>query len=106
MARLTTVANFVHANMPNGTSYPFPRLSPEDAWDIAAFVVSQPRPRKADLDKDYPDLLQKPVDTPYGPYADGFSQQQHIYGPFGPIRTAIARLKAEKEKEGAAPAPR
>jgi cytochrome c len=41
-----------------------------------------------DLDRDYPALLQKPVDTPYGPYADGFSEQQHKYGPFAPIRAA------------------
>ena len=60
------------------------------------------RPRKAGLDKDFPNLLEKPVDTPYGPYADGFSEQQHKYGPFAPIRAALARLKAEKER----PAPR
>jgi thiosulfate dehydrogenase len=93
MNRLTTLANFVHFNMPNGVSYILPRLIPEDAWDVAAFVVSQPRPRKADLDRDYPDRLQKPVDTPYGPYADGFSRDQHVYGPFGPIREELARLK-------------
>jgi hypothetical protein len=72
------------------------QLSPEQAWDIAAYVVSQPRPHKAGLDKDFPDLLEKPIDAPYGPYADGFGEQQHKYGPFAPIRAAVARLKAEK----------
>jgi len=76
--------------------YMMPQLSPEQAWDIAAYVVSQPRPHKANLDKDFPDLLEKPVDAPYGPYADGFSEQQHKYGPFAPIRLEVARLKAEK----------
>jgi thiosulfate dehydrogenase len=38
-------------------------------------------------------LLTKPVDAPYGPYFDKFSEQQHKYGPFAPIRAAIARLK-------------
>jgi thiosulfate dehydrogenase len=33
------------------------------------------------------------VDAPYGPYFDKFSEQQHKYGPFAPIRAAIARLK-------------
>jgi thiosulfate dehydrogenase len=94
MNRLATLANFVHDNMPNGTSYVMPRLAPADAWDVAAFVVSQPRPVKPDLEKDYPDLLQKPADTAYGPYADGFSREQHIYGPFRPIRDEIAQLKA------------
>jgi len=96
MARLINAANFIHFNMPHGADYLNPQLSPEQAWDIAAYVVSQPRPHKANLDKDFPDLLEKPVDAPYGPYADGFSEQQHKYGPFAPIRLEVARLKAEK----------
>jgi thiosulfate dehydrogenase len=96
MARLITAANFLHFNMPHGVDYLNPLLSPEQAWDIAAYVLSQPRPHKTGLDKDFPDLLEKPVDAPYGPYADGFSEQQHKYGPFAPIRAALARLKAEK----------
>jgi len=97
MARLTNAANFIHFNMPNGTSYDDPRLTQLDAWDVAAFLISQPRPKRAGLDRDFPDLLLKPVDTPYGPYADGFSQQQHQFGPFGPIKAAIDRLKAQKK---------
>src|SRR5262249_48127881 len=105
MARLITAANFLHFNMPHGVDYLNPQLSPEQAWDIAAYVISQPRPHKAGLDKDFPDLLEKPVDAPYGPYADGFSEQQHKYGPFAPIRAALARLKAEKAG-GQTPPPR
>jgi thiosulfate dehydrogenase len=97
MARLIAAANFIHFNMPHGVDYLNPQLSPEQAWDIAAYVISQPRPHKAGLDKDFPDPLEKPVDTPYGPYADGFSEQQHKYGPFAPIRAAIAKLKAEQK---------
>jgi thiosulfate dehydrogenase len=100
MARLITAANFIHFNMPHGADYLNPQLTPEQAWDIAAYMVSQPRPRKAGLDKDFPDLLEKPADVPYGPYADGFSEQQHKYGPFAPIRAAIAKLKAEKAAGG------
>ena len=95
-ARLITLANFVHDNMPNGTSWVAPTLSPEDAWDVAAHVLSQPRPQLAGIDRDFPDLLLKPVDAGYGPYADSFSQSQHRYGPFAPIRAEIARLKAER----------
>ncbi|MFL9825836.1 c-type cytochrome [Rhodoplanes sp. SY1] len=102
MARLITAANFLHFNMPHGTDYLDPQLAVADAWDIAAYVISQPRPQRAGLDKDFPDLLSKPVDTPYGPYADGFTAEQHKYGPFAPIRAAIDKLKAEK----AAPTPR
>ena len=35
---------------------------------------------------------QKPIDTPYGPYVDGFSLEQHKYGPFGPIRAKVEEL--------------
>lgn len=96
MARLTNVANFVHFNMPHGADYLNPQLSVENAWDVAAYVLSQPRPHKADLGHDFPDLLLKPVDAPYGPYADKFSERQHKYGPFAPIRAAIEKLKRER----------
>lgn len=98
MARLTTAADFIHFNMPNGTTYTNPQLTQVDAWDVAAYMLSQPRPHRAGLDKDFPDLLQKPVDTPYGPYADGFSERQHKFGPYGPIRAAIERLKARAKR--------
>ena len=86
-------ANFIHFNMPHGTDYLDARLGVEEAWDIAAYVESQPRPHRAGLEHDFPDLLTKPVDAPYGPYFDKFSELQHKYGPFAPIRAAIARLK-------------
>ena len=38
------------------------------------------------------------VDTPYGPYADGFSEVQHKYGPFGPIEIEDRRLRSEQSK--------
>jgi len=93
LARLIDFANFVHFNMPHGADYLNPQLSAADAWDVGAYVLSQPRPQLAGLDKDFPDRLLKPVDAPYGPYADSFSERQHKYGPWGPIREAIARLK-------------
>jgi len=93
MARIITFANFVHFNMPHGTDYVNPQLSVDDAWDVAAYVLSQPRLNLAGVAHDFPDLLSKPVDTPYGPYADHFSERQHKYGPFAPIRAAIEQLK-------------
>jgi thiosulfate dehydrogenase len=93
MARIIMFANFIHFNMPHGTDYLDVRLGVEEAWDIAAYVLSQSRPQRADLAHDFPDLQLKPVDAPYGPYFDKFGEQQHKYGPFAPIRSAIARLK-------------
>jgi thiosulfate dehydrogenase len=89
MGRLIGAANFIHNNMPNGTTWQQPVLSVEDSWDVAAFMLSQPRPRKARLDRDYPIRTEKPADTPYGPYADQFGQEQHRLGPFQPIQDKL-----------------
>ena len=70
--------------MPFGTDWRSPKLTDEEAWDVAAFVNSQPRPTM-DLGKDWPDIATKPFDHPFGPYTDGFSEVQHKYGPFQPI---------------------
>jgi hypothetical protein len=35
------------------------------------------------------------IDTPYGPYADGFPMEQHLLGPFGPIQVRVKELAAE-----------
>ncbi|KUR76724.1 c-type cytochrome [Novosphingobium sp. Fuku2-ISO-50] len=94
MARLTNAANFIHNNMPNGTTWTDPALSVTDAWDVAAYIEAQPRPHKADLDRDFPNRREKPVDAAYGPYADGFPASQHKFGPYAPIRAAIDALVA------------
>ena len=73
--------------MPLGVSHTLPQLSDEEAWDVAAFVNAQSRPHK-DVPKDWPDISKKPIDHPFGPYADGFSEQQHKFGPFQPIVAA------------------
>ncbi len=85
MSRLLTAAAYALHNMPFGTKFDAPVLTEEQAYDVAGYIVSQDRPKKANLDEDFPVRLQKPIDTPYGPYADGFSAQQHTFGPFGPI---------------------
>ena len=82
--RLSRFAGYVKANMPQGSTYEHPQLSDEETWDVAAFVNSQPRPTK-DLTGDWPDISKKPVDHPFGPYVDTFTETQHKYGPFAPI---------------------
>jgi len=90
--RLSRFAGYVKNNMPQGTTYHAPQLSDEEAWDVAAFVNSQPRPSK-DLSSDWPDISKKPIDHPFGPYVDSFSEQQHKYGPFAPIKEYRERQK-------------
>jgi thiosulfate dehydrogenase len=71
--------------MPLGVKYDSPQLTDEEAWDVAAFVNSMPRPTK-DISKDWPRMAGKPFDHPFGPYADKFSESQHKYGPWGEIK--------------------
>jgi thiosulfate dehydrogenase len=80
--RISRFAGYVKDNMPFGTSYLAPQLTNEEAWDVAAFINSQPRPQKV-FKKDWPNISGKPIDHPFGPYADSFSERQHKYGPFG-----------------------
>ncbi|NBX12139.1 MAG: cytochrome C, partial [Chitinophagaceae bacterium] len=76
-------------------SHEHPVLSIEQSWDVAAFVNSQPRPSK-DLHQDWPDISKKPIDHPFGPYTDGFSEQQHKYGPYPPILARREEMKKSK----------
>ena len=87
MHRLTRLAGFIKNNMPFGSTVENPQVSDEEAWDIAAYISAQPRPSK-DLSKDWPDVASKPFDYPFGPYSNGFTEEQHKYGPFGPIKQA------------------
>lgn len=80
--RLSKFASFIKANMPFGATFENPLLTDEQAWDIAAYVNSRPRPHR-EFPKDWPDLSWKPKDYPFGPYADYYSEKEHKYGPFG-----------------------
>lgn len=91
--RLSNFAKYAKYNMPLGTSHENPQLTDEEAWDIAAFVNSQNRPSK-ETPNDWPKISEKPIDHPFGPFSDGFSEEQHKYGPFKPIK----KKKDEKKK--------
>jgi thiosulfate dehydrogenase len=95
--RISRFAGYVKDNMPfaAATDHFHPQLNDEEAWDVAAFVNTQPRPKK-DLSKDWPNIAGKPVDHPFGPYTDSFSEQQHKYGPFKPIKTVKDELAKKK----------
>ena len=96
--RLSRFAEFVKSNMPFGSVIDTPQLSDEEAWDLAAYVNSMPRPGM-NLDKDWPDISKKPPDYPFGPFTDSFSTEQHKYGPFNPILEAQKKLKEDQEKK-------
>ena len=83
--RLSRFAGYVKANMPNGATFDNPILTDEEAWDVAAYINSMPRPHKTFKD-DWPDISTKPFDHPFGPYSDAYSEQQHKLGPFVSIK--------------------
>jgi len=89
--RLSRFAGYVKANMPFDIKSDTV-LSVEEAWDIAAFVNSQKRPQKKFV-QDWPNISKKPIDHPFGPYTDGFTEAQHKYGPFDPIKKRREELK-------------
>lgn len=94
--RITRFASFVKNNMPfNQASHAEPKLTDEEAWDVAAFVNSQPRTHK-DQSGDWSDISKKSIDEPFGPYTDGFTEAQHKYGPYKLIEIARKTKKDSK----------
>jgi thiosulfate dehydrogenase len=85
MYRLTKLSGFIKSNMPYLLSnHDAPVLTDEEAWDIAAFINGMPR-QHVTFPGDWPVFAQKPLDHPFGPYGDPFSEEQHKYGPFPPM---------------------
>jgi thiosulfate dehydrogenase len=97
--RLSRFAGYVKSNMPLGASYDNPQLTDAEAWDLAAFVNSQPRPKHPYLASDWPDISKKPFDHPFGPYADTFPVNQHKYGPFQPIVDAQPKSQSKSQSK-------
>jgi thiosulfate dehydrogenase len=95
--RVSRIVSFIKYNMPFDLAQSSPQLSDEEAWDVAAFICTQTRPEK-NYPGDWPKLETKPIDYPFGPYRDHFSEQQHKFGPFIPIKEAIEKEKTALNK--------
>jgi len=85
--RLSRFAGYVKANMPFDAKAEEQKLTDEQAWDVAAYVNSRPRP-SIKFTHDWPDVSKKPFDYPFGPYADTFSEVQHKFGPWQAVVSA------------------
>lgn len=81
MYRLSRLAGFIKNNMPHPIDYHKTLISNSEAWDLAAYINSQPRPGY-DISSDWPNKKSKPFDYPFGPYADSFNERQHKFGPW------------------------
>jgi thiosulfate dehydrogenase len=89
MHRVVKAASFIYANMPNKTvSYTNPKLTIEEAFDVAAFVNDDrihKRPPVPAGASNYPNTKTKPLDFGEGPFIDSFPAIQHKFGPWKPI---------------------
>src|SRR5699024_5586364 len=56
MHRVSTAASFIHANMPLGIGG---SLSVQQAWDVAAYIDSKPRPQDPRFNGDLDEAIQK-----------------------------------------------
>lgn len=81
MYRLIAAASFIYSKMPYNDAV----LSIEDSYDVAAYINSGPRPKFLSTGSDYPNLKLKPIDDPFPPYDDKFSEAQHRFGPYLPM---------------------
>lgn len=61
MARQSKAASFIWHNMPLGAGK---SLTPQEAWDVAAYITSQPRPDSPGKERDWPSGG-APPDVPY-----------------------------------------
>jgi len=81
MYQVTKLARFIKYNMPYDKPPGRIVLTDEEAYDLAAYINSQKR-QTFDISHDWPVMSTKPVDYPFGPYADSFSADRHKYGPW------------------------
>ena len=113
--RLATLATVVYGTMPRdrvNVTDPSSRLSQADAWDVSAYLLSNPHPFNDRFINDWngvgpdgmPNWLRKASSASYDftmPRSDAgvatddptkppmFTRQQHTYGPFQPIDAAL-----------------
>lgn len=88
MHRVITAARFIKWSMPYVAKPIAPQLTDAQAFDVAEFINCDsihPRPYRP-LKKDCPDLANKPIDFPSGPFLDSFPLAQHRLGPYQPIK--------------------
>lgn len=71
MSRQIKATRFIHANMPLGVSSKSPLLTADQAYDVAAYILSLPRAHKEGRDKDFPDPNFRPKDYAVPEYFGG-----------------------------------
>lgn len=99
MNRILMAMRFIKHNMPQGVAYTNSILSDEAAFDVAGYILSKPRPVKANLERDFPARWNKPIDAAFPPYVDGAPADQHKFGPFPPLADMARKAAAKRAEE-------
>lgn len=102
MHRVIKAASFIKYNMPDKiATLEKPVLTDQEALDVASYINDgsvHPRPKPKPSQVDYANIKTKPIDYFKAPYLDGFSEQQHTFGPWDEIEKFYTDrgLKANK----------
>ncbi|WP_317899042.1 c-type cytochrome [Aurantibacillus circumpalustris] len=102
MHRVIKAASFIKYNMPDKiATLEKPVLTDQEALDVAAFINDgsiHPRPKAKPGHVDYANIKTKPIDYFKAPYLDGFSEKEHMFGPWDEIEKFYTDkgLKANK----------
>ncbi|MCA0240886.1 MAG: c-type cytochrome [Proteobacteria bacterium] len=104
MNRMLMATRFIRHNMPLGASHAAGQLDDDEAYDVAAYMLSQPRPVKANLEADFPARWNKPIDAAFPPYVLGFPPEQHRFGPFPPMAEKARQVAAQRAAAAASQA--
>ncbi len=86
MSRLKTATRFIHANMPLGVTSKNPQLSNEQAYDVAAYILSLSRTHKSGREHDFPEADFRPDDYAIPEYFGDNKKalEQAKLGPYTP----------------------
>ena len=84
MSRLITAARFIYANMPFGATVDKPVLTVEQAYDVAGYIESMPRPERSGREHDFSNPEFRPIDYPVPAFYDGnkAALDKARYGPY------------------------
>jgi thiosulfate dehydrogenase len=92
MGRLISAANYIHSNMPNGTSRTSLPICRGSLGCRSLCGLHEPaakgRSRQA-----FAGAIGKARRCRIRPYADDFSESQHKFGPFQSIRDKLSAMK-------------
>lgn len=96
MHRVVMAMRYIKHNMPRDA---VSQLTDDEAYDVAAYINTKPRPHRKNLEADFPARWNKPVDSAFPPYVYGAPAEQHKLGPFPPL-AEIGKTLAKEYKEG------